>query len=165
MEHVAPVSAEVGARALEWNTMKLVLNRSHSFGLEFVLNKARLTPTKHSLRKHRKLSKVIFWLAKLPAPTLQKCKNLFCSQSRLIRVSLLLFFYLLPAFSQHLSLFSSSILFSRPSVLMPFLLPPLWLRTLVHKLDLWFSPLLSHDTDSQIQKYKPLNSMWSYTPL
>ncbi len=98
MEHVVPVSADLGARALKWNTTTFMLNRSHSFRLEFALNKVRLTPTKHPLREHRKLSKVIFWLAKLPAPAPQNART--CSQSRLIRFILLPFPTFSPTFSR-----------------------------------------------------------------
>lgn len=131
--------------------MKLVLNRGHSFGLEFVLNKARLTPTKHPLRKHRKLSKVIFWLAKLAALALYKNgENLHVD---VVDSSDSACYFLANIFKAP---FPPSILypFFPPSVLIPFLHPPLLLRTLVPKPDPWLSPLQSHDTDLEIQSCK-----------
>lgn len=58
--------------------------------------KAGPTPTKHPLRKHRKhrkLSKAIFWLAKLHSPSAEKWKGHSNTCSRLIRFSLVLFLY------------------------------------------------------------------------
>lgn len=117
-------------------------NRSHSLVLEFWQNKAHQTPEEINPWE---LSIFIFWLARLPLPNTvklrEKTKQIVSSSLYAPLLLLTSTFYGLSFLHQCFALLFFIIPFSH-------LLLPLQRRTMAPILDLWLSPLLSHDMDS-----------------
>ena len=158
---------EVGAMAHKWNTIQWSWCSTGVIHLSWNLltTKARLTLTKHPLRKQRKLSKVIFWLVKLATIICCPHGNLHDQVVRWIQSALFLLLSPQNVLNSLSSIFPLS-LFSPPSVLVLFFHPLLLLR-------LWFpgwtlgSALSCHMIKTQRSrqvKYKAPNSKCIDTP-